>query len=60
MDPFILTKFIEPDSLDDVDPIVSLVVFEWKDKDLIGVPIESDDGPTEVSMHTLSKEIIEW
>ena len=43
MDPFILTKFIKPDSMKDVDPIVSLVVFEWSDKDLIGVPLEGGE-----------------
>lgn len=36
--PFILTKFIKPDNLEG-DPVVSIVVFEWADKDLIGHPI---------------------
>ena len=41
-DPFILTKFIKPKNLKDgEDPLVSLVVFEWQDKDLIGHPLEN-------------------
>ena len=36
-EPFVNAKFskVTPDG--DEDPIVSLVVFEWKDEDLIGV-----------------------
>ena len=42
-DPFILTKFIKPKDLKNKqDPMVSLVIFEWQDKDLIGSPIEGD------------------
>ena len=42
-DPFILTKFIKPKDLKiNDDPMVSLVIFEWQDKDLIGHPIEGD------------------
>ena len=37
MDPFILTKFIQVTPEGDEDPIVSLVIFEWKDEDLVGV-----------------------
>lgn len=39
VDPFILTKFIKPDGVEN-DPLVSLVVFEWRDKPLIGHPVE--------------------
>ncbi|KAK5137269.1 hypothetical protein LTR08_000239 [Meristemomyces frigidus] len=39
VDPFILTKFIKPDNVTD-DPVVSLVVFEWRDKPFIGHPVE--------------------
>ena len=47
IDPFILTKFMKPDNIPEGDdPIVSLVVFEWKDKHLIGKPV---DPPDEVS-----------
>lgn len=39
-DPYILTKFIKPDKGKgdggNGDPTVSLVVFEWSDRDLIG------------------------
>ena len=43
-DPFILTKFIKPSGEIEGDPIVSLVVFEWRDEDLIGV-WPSEDAP---------------
>ena len=47
-DPFILTKFVKPDNIPEgQDPIVSLVIFEWKDRPLIGHP-ETEDNPTEV------------
>ena len=32
-----LVKFLKEDVEDDSDPIVSMVIFEWKDFDLIGV-----------------------
>ena len=48
VDPFILTKFLPPKDLpEDADPIVSLIVFEWADKKLIGMPTpdsEYDDS----------------
>ena len=47
MDPFILTKFIKPDGLEG-DPLVSLVVFEWQDKNLVGIPVEGQGGSDEV------------
>ncbi len=49
MDPFILTHFVKPDNLQG-DPLVSLVVFEWADKDLIGHPV-NDQGYGAVSSH---------
>lgn len=51
MDPFILTKFVEATSEGDEDPIVSLVIFEWKDEDLVGV-WPSEDAP-KVGTHAL-------
>ncbi len=36
VDPFILTTFVKSQDVKD-DPLVSVVVFEWKDEDLIGV-----------------------
>ncbi|KAI3398460.1 hypothetical protein diail_9141 [Diaporthe ilicicola] len=47
VDPFILIKFIPHEG--DQDPIVSLVVFEWKDEDLIGV-YPSPDAPQKVGI----------
>lgn len=38
-DPYILTKFLKPDK-GDGNPTVSLVVFEWSDRDLIGHVLE--------------------
>jgi len=37
VDPFILTKFVKSTAEGDVDPIVSLIIFEWNDEELIGV-----------------------
>jgi hypothetical protein len=42
VDPHILVKFIKEDIQDDSDPIASLVIFEWKDFDLIGIPTTPD------------------
>ena len=36
-DPFILTKFITNKPEDGTDPVVSVVIFEWKDEELVGV-----------------------
>ena len=51
MDPFILTKFIQITPEGDEDPIVSLVIFEWRDEDLVGV-WPSEDAP-KVGTNTL-------
>lgn len=40
VDPFILMKFLPYTG--DQDPVVSLVIFEWKDEDLIGVYPSAD------------------
>jgi hypothetical protein len=37
VEPFILTKFINAADDTAEDPIVSLIIYEWKDEDLIGV-----------------------
>lgn len=51
VDPFILLKFVKPDNIPDTeDPIVSLVVFEWRDHDYIGKPVV--EGSYEVSCPT--------
>ncbi|OQO10270.1 hypothetical protein B0A48_04628 [Cryoendolithus antarcticus] len=46
VDPFILTKFIPPkDAIpEDQDPMVSLVVFEWQDRHLVGKPVPPPDN----------------
>lgn len=38
VDPFILTKFVKNTNTadGDSDPIVSLIIFEWNDEELIG------------------------
>lgn len=36
VDPFILINFEKQSPDGDADPIVSLVVFEWKDEDFVG------------------------
>ena len=47
VDPFILTKFMKPEDIPEgEDPVVSLVVFEWQDKHLIGKPVEDNDVST--------------
>lgn len=37
VDPHILVKWIKDATEDSTDPIVSMVIFEWKDYDLIGI-----------------------
>jgi hypothetical protein len=37
VDPFILVKFLNKDNNTNPKPVVSLVIFEWKDVNLIGV-----------------------
>lgn len=42
VDPFILTVFPNDTIKADEDPVVSLIIFEWKDLDLIGVFPDSE------------------
>jgi hypothetical protein len=37
VDPHILVKFVKETVEDDSDPIASMVIFEWRDYDLIGM-----------------------
>jgi hypothetical protein len=37
VEPFILTKFIKAADDTPGDPIVSLIIYEWKDEELIGI-----------------------
>lgn len=43
VDPHILVKWMKEPEEGDADPIVSMVIFEWKDYDLIGVMPTADD-----------------
>lgn len=38
VDPFILVKYLNADKDKGSDPISSLLIFEWKDLDLVGIP----------------------
>ncbi len=42
VEPYILTKFIKVAPEGDADPIVSLLIFEWKDEELIGRYLNKD------------------
>jgi len=47
VDPYIQVVFVNDSSINpDTDPIVSLLIFEWKDIDLIGV--KDPNRPDEV------------
>jgi hypothetical protein len=37
VDPFILIKFTDVGKEQEGDPIASLVIFEWRDEDLVGL-----------------------
>ena len=45
VDPFILVAFPNKAVDKDSDPIVSLVIFEWKDEPLVGIPAPTDRDP---------------
>ncbi|TKA29225.1 hypothetical protein B0A50_03735 [Salinomyces thailandicus] len=50
-EPFIMTKFLRPDGLeDDADPLVSLAVFEWKDKPLVGKVVDGTEQQEELGL----------
>jgi hypothetical protein len=56
VDPFIEIVFLNDTVKEGTDPIVSLVIFEWKDFDLVGIP----DGEFMVRgkpTHDISPEI---
>lgn len=46
VDPHILVKFIKDTEDSPTDPLVSMVIFEWKDYDLLGVT-----GPDNIVSH---------
>jgi len=37
VDPHILVKFRKEEVEGDADPIASMIIFEWKDYDLVGI-----------------------
>ena len=47
IDPFILVKYLKSDNDQGKDPVSSLAIFEWKDRDLVGLP--NPDGYGNVS-----------
>jgi hypothetical protein len=47
VDPFILVKFLNASDAGVKDPTASLVIFEWKDRNLVGIP--DPDTPGNVS-----------
>lgn len=42
VDPFILARFSQDPEAGESDPLVSLVIFEWNDEELIGKSISDD------------------
>lgn len=38
VDPFILVKFLNDTAPEGDDPVASLVIFEWRDGNLVGIP----------------------
>jgi len=53
VDPHILVKFIKDTEDDPTDPIVSMVIFEWKDYDLLGVT-----GPDDTTYYNCGEDSI--
>ena len=43
VEPFILTKFDNSSYKGDKDAIVSFIIFEWHDENLLGVTLNPDD-----------------
>lgn len=56
VDPLIMIKFLNSTVPSDVDPIVSLLIFEWQDLDLIGVA--DPMSPSEVIKTLLPQGIV--
>ena len=57
MDPFILTTFMKTDAEGDDDPLVSLVIFEWRDEDLVG-RWPSEDSPKVGRLSRPSEQLV--
>lgn len=41
VDPHILVKWVQQDVPEGSDPIASMIIFEWKDYDLIGIEVHT-------------------
>lgn len=57
LDPFILVNFDKFTVTDGSDPVVSLVIFEWRDEELIGRLLPGSDNvrfPNTVGDHLLT------
>jgi hypothetical protein len=51
VDPYIDVKIVKPANLaDNEDPLVSVVIFEWQDRPLIGKQSDPDDPYSKVRM----------
>jgi hypothetical protein len=56
--PHILVKFINETREDDSDPIASIVIFEWKDFDLIGVLPTADSVKVLLSSRKILRPLL--
>lgn len=56
VDPFILAVFPNDTIKADEDPIVSLIIFEWKDQGLIG----AYPDPEAFSVRAVSTDCLRW
>lgn len=57
VDPFILVKFLNSTTSQAKNPGASLVIFEWKDRSLVGIP-NKETGESVSGCLTLSNHII--
>lgn len=53
VDPFISVKYIGTEKKEGEDPVSSLLIFEWKDLDLIGVPNANGQGNVRLACASL-------
>lgn len=60
MDPFILTKFVQVTPEGDADPVVSLVIFEWKDEDLVGVWPSEDAAKVRGEVRPIQERVADY
>jgi hypothetical protein len=61
VDPYIDVKILKPTNLaDNEDPIVSLVIFEWQDRPLIGKQSDPDDPYSPVRTEKRGRRMRLW